>query len=368
MPKYKNYINKHTKNGDIHTIENIVNMSFGDVARREKELESQYNQIGIPSDADMQNSSNVVFVHEYTRDDGTIVRAHWRSKPENNGTDNYTSKRIIDNQKEIDNQSNFSNTIISTPKDNYNPQLYGHIEISDIENDVLRKPFDVIHDFINKAKNNNTDYSVPKTKWEQIQEKIYSKWFKKFLPMASEATENGMNNMSAAKKDINAIIYTTLNDIKDKDLKNSLKKYGAKSTMKGVYYNSKSNSSKIISKSSELMRIVNDLCKNGGKTSKTSLEFKFDPKHPKESFDRYASIQHAKIHNPHISADGNYMKCSIIDVSDFEKRQPTLSNIPNNWGYNMQEKGLYKNYFQIYEIEVPLTNKQRKLLQKRKNF
>ena len=60
MPKYKNYINKHTGNGDIHTIENIVNMSFGDVARREKELESQYNQIGIPSDADMQNSSNVV--------------------------------------------------------------------------------------------------------------------------------------------------------------------------------------------------------------------------------------------------------------------------------------------------------------------
>ena len=80
------------------------------------------------------------------------------------------------------------------------------------------------------------------------------------------------------------------------------------------------------------------------------------------------SLQNVTVHNPKISSDNKTFTCKIIDVSDFKERPKTIQNIPNNWGYKMQEKGLYKNYFQIYEIEVPLTNKQRKLLQKRKNF
>ena len=42
----------------------------------------------------------------------------------------------------------------------------------------------------------------------------------------------------------------------------------------------------------------------------------------------------------------------IIDYTDFEKRKGiSITKIPNNWGYNMQEKGNYKNYFNIIEIE-----------------
>lgn len=43
-----------------------------------------------------------------------------------------------------------------------------------------------------------------------------------------------------------------------------------------------------------------------------------------------------------------------------------MQNIPNNWGYNMQEKGQYKNYFQVVEIKVPLTQEQKDFLRKQK--
>ncbi|MCR5265914.1 MAG: hypothetical protein K6E29_04900 [Cyanobacteria bacterium RUI128] len=98
MPKYKNYKNKHTNNSVIHTVEDLVKMSFGDVVKREKELASQYKQIGFPTNSDMQNSSNVVYVHEYTREDGTVVRAHWRSKGERTVVNNETSNNNISEQ------------------------------------------------------------------------------------------------------------------------------------------------------------------------------------------------------------------------------------------------------------------------------
>ena len=65
-----------------------------------------------------------------------------------------------------------------------------------------------------------------------------------------------------------------------------------------------------------------------------------------------------------ISEDGKTFTCKIIDVSDFKERPKTVQNIPNNWGYNMQEKGLYKNYFEVIDIEIPLTKEQKERLLK----
>ena len=43
-------------------------------------LDEQYGKIGFPNNKDLSSSSDVVSVHEYTRDDGTVVKAHYRSK------------------------------------------------------------------------------------------------------------------------------------------------------------------------------------------------------------------------------------------------------------------------------------------------
>ena len=81
MAKYKNYKNRYTNNNIIHSLDNVMIMPFKEVASRRKELASQYKQIGFPSNRELSNSSNVVYVESYTKDDGTQVRAHWRSKP-----------------------------------------------------------------------------------------------------------------------------------------------------------------------------------------------------------------------------------------------------------------------------------------------
>ncbi len=83
MPKFKRYKNKYTNSPRIYSMEDFLNMSVGNMTRREKELTSQYKQIGLPTTSELKNSSNVVYVNEYTRGDGTVVHAHWRSKPEN---------------------------------------------------------------------------------------------------------------------------------------------------------------------------------------------------------------------------------------------------------------------------------------------
>ena len=39
---------------------------------------------------------------------------------------------------------------------------------------------------------------------------------------------------------------------------------------------------------------------------------------------------------------------------------------PNNWGYNMQEKGRYTPYFIVVDVKIPLTEEQKEKLRKSK--
>ena len=79
--KFKNYVNKHAGDNRIYSFNDITQMALGDVLKNKEELLSQYRELGVPSDAELQSSENVVYVHAYTRDDGTEVKAHYRSKP-----------------------------------------------------------------------------------------------------------------------------------------------------------------------------------------------------------------------------------------------------------------------------------------------
>ena len=418
--KFRNYKNKHTNNNVIHSYENLMGMTFDEITDRANELGTQYKQIGLPTNSELNSSPNAVYVHAYTRDDGTQVRAHWRgvnggnnsiagqiqngvsipnyndgifgdlnnnaSIPnykdgiEGNGTNNIDIQTtlaplllpMILSQIPIPNLQTQQNTVKGNYVDNtsnfdeYNPQLYGQVETTDIEDNLFRKPIEPIKNLIDNILNNKTDYDVPKTIWERIQEKIYTDLLKSKFPMASEATENGINNLSAAKRNPNATVYTSLNNLKDKYLQQALKEYGAKNNMPGVYYNNNSIFANKISNSDEIKEYIDNICNNGETIANKTLNFGLSIKKPIDSFDRYSSIQHAKIHNPHISEDGNYFEGTVVDISDFEKRKATLFNIPNNWGYNMQEKGQYKNYFEVVDIKVPLTEEQKERLRKHK--
>ena len=79
--RFKNYRNPYTKNNRIYSKSDVANMTVKDVFGSKQELMAQNRSIGLPSDRELMNSENVVWVESYTRDDGTEVKAHYRSKP-----------------------------------------------------------------------------------------------------------------------------------------------------------------------------------------------------------------------------------------------------------------------------------------------
>ena len=57
-------------------------MSGDEFMENEKAIDYQMANLGIPRESELTGNPDVVYVHAYTRDDGTEVRAHYRSKPD----------------------------------------------------------------------------------------------------------------------------------------------------------------------------------------------------------------------------------------------------------------------------------------------
>lgn len=70
-------------------------MPFGEFIKRRHEVLGQYRVLGVPTEKELKGSDNVVYVDAYTREDGTEVKAHYRSKP-GGGSVNNESKTTQD--------------------------------------------------------------------------------------------------------------------------------------------------------------------------------------------------------------------------------------------------------------------------------
>ena len=88
--KFKNYVNSHTGDNRIYSLNDITQMPLGDVLKNKEELLSQYRVLGVPTESELQDSDNVVYVQAYTREDGTEVKAHYRSKPDGSESNNFS--------------------------------------------------------------------------------------------------------------------------------------------------------------------------------------------------------------------------------------------------------------------------------------
>ena len=76
----------------------------------------------------------------------------------------------------------------------------------------------------------------------------------------------------------------------------------------------------------------------------------------RDRFDRYASIQHAKLIDAYVDKQGQ-IHGRFIDNYDFNKRDDStllnkLKNLPNNHGYSLQEKGLLENYYIVIDVLI----------------
>ena len=89
MASLRNFINAITNDNKIYTAEDIGGMSGDEFMENEKAINYQMANLGIPRESDLSGNPDVVYVHAYTRDDGTEVRAHYCSKPDGVGSNNY---------------------------------------------------------------------------------------------------------------------------------------------------------------------------------------------------------------------------------------------------------------------------------------
>ena len=80
MTNLGNFFNRVSNDNRLFTAEEVGAMSPNEFAANEKAIDYQMTTLGVPRNADLAGNSDVIYVHEYTRSDGTKVKAHYRSK------------------------------------------------------------------------------------------------------------------------------------------------------------------------------------------------------------------------------------------------------------------------------------------------
>ncbi len=110
MTKFKNYFNAISGDGKIFSREDIANMTNTEYKNDEKAINYQLTNIGIPTNKELMNSDNVLYVKSYTKDDGTHVKAHYRSKPDKLLTNNLNYKADDNNKQNV---STFKEELLS---------------------------------------------------------------------------------------------------------------------------------------------------------------------------------------------------------------------------------------------------------------
>ena len=78
--RFKNYRNPYTDDNIIYSFNDLYDMPLGEFIRKKYEVLNQYRVLGVPREEELKSSENVVHVEAYTRNDGTEVKAHYRSK------------------------------------------------------------------------------------------------------------------------------------------------------------------------------------------------------------------------------------------------------------------------------------------------
>jgi len=109
--RFKNYRNPYTNDNRIYSFKDLYDMPFGELIRKKQEVLGQYRVLGVPREEELQSSENVVHVEAYTREDGTEVKAHYRSKPgggsvNNTVTDDIKTEEPIQEKQEVQTDKN----------------------------------------------------------------------------------------------------------------------------------------------------------------------------------------------------------------------------------------------------------------------
>ncbi len=298
MANLNQFFNQILNDNRIYTREDIGEMSRNEFSKNEKAIDYQLANLGIPSNEQMSSSEDVVYVHAYKRDDGTEVKAHYRSK---HGSINGIATGYASGMA---NDQNISQKKVKyTDKRNFG---------------------------------------------DDFQELLYTV-MGTGMPITTNNMLNATHDMGMTKNNKNAMIINR-NDIKSNQLNKLFDKVGIPKNSRGSVYNAQSLESVQLAQSKEINDFIdknyNKLINGEIETALINFNFNFQ----KEKRDNFFGIQHATIYKPHIDKSG-YFNSLIVDYYDFKKRNGfNPAHIPNNWGYSMQERGLLENQFNLYYI------------------
>jgi len=299
MTKFKNYFNVISRDERIFSKEDIANMTNTEYKNNEKAINYQLTNIGVPTNKELMNSENVVYVKAYTKDDGTHVKAHYRSKLDKLLTNNLSY--IVNIEKE-------------NIKENLNSELRTNLML------------------INEEKNKNN----PDAK-ELMRISII-----------------GLNNISKNDK------YTVIPSNKTKNINNALRINNSLSLKiddkwGGVRFAEDSRLSKNLSNSPQLQRQVKNYCqkhKNIDNNAQIGIELTEDK-------NLHWSIGHGTILNPTIDKNGNFSGL-LFDKYDFSPmlKEEFVDKSPtakvNNRAYLLQITHRINNYYLLIPIKFKL--------------
>ena len=328
--KFKNYRNSHTNEDKIYSRKNIADMSVREVFSRKDEIMAQHNSIGIPSEEELKSSSNAVWVEAYTREDGTEVRGHWRSKPE--GSTENSTNNIKSDDNTIDEQGSVADGASSIKRDE---------EPSDVKD--LPKNND---DFFEKERNNPQSVLM-RVNAEKNADRPDAKLFMDIALV-------GPKNVPSTQD------YQFISSKKNKEINEKYNLTGNKEIpghYDGFEFSADSPTAKALNNSEEFKNQIlssknYDSTTNVFKTDKQEIEFNND-KNLQYSFG-HMTVLEPKIENGYITGTGydkyNYEAMYGKKFENVPKEAKSL----NNKARFLQATGKLKNYYVLVPVKIKM--------------
>ena len=331
MASLRNFINAITNDNRVYTAEDIGGMSGDEFMENEKAIDYQMANLGIPRESELTGNPDVVYVHAYTRDDGTEVRAHYRSKPDGVGGNNYEhSGTSTGAAADIDPTLKLEGGITYN---DYQPNLRATIDdYSQILEDGLvglvnKGILDLGINTVGRIQKKNDAVNF----WNIASQNLWKKQADDYI----KGNGKFYNNM----KDV-------INDFPQykKQIQEKVKTQFKKDDVPGIVFHENSSVAKAIKKSAELNDFIykNAAALKSGKEVTGSLGFNSD-----------ANLHNAfgKVDILSAKLNGKYIEFILLDTYDFN---PNETNSLVQMGYSAQKARLLHPYFTIVKCRYKI--------------
>ena len=330
MGSLRNFINVITNDNKIYTAEDIGSMTNKEFMANEKAIDYQMSNLGIPRESELTGNPDVVYVHGYTRDDGTEVKAHYRSKPDGAGGNNYEHSGTSTGAS-----ANIEQPTVLEGGITYND--YPINKNAGISNYLDHNINSVAGSFSEQMLN----WGVNALGYPLNQNDAVALW-----NMSSNPT--GIYNNDYIRK--NGTLYNDVDSLTSEytpyktKIKNKMKSQFGDVNVPGVVLHENSNVSNVISHSEELESFIRNNYADLKSGKEVSGSFRFNG--------------FTNLHNAFGSVDvlsaktcGNYVDVTLLDTYDFNKND---KNLFVKMGRRAQETGKLNPYFTIVKCRYKL--------------